>query len=41
MNYLETKDNTVGLAYLWLEYSASIRHWLAAIVIPAIYIIEI
>lgn len=38
MNYLETIGTAVGLAYLWLEYRASIWLWLAGIVMPAIYI---
>lgn len=38
VNYLETIGTAVGLAYLWLEYRASIWLWLAGIVMPAIYI---
>ena len=39
MNYLEVFGTLVGLAYLWLEYKASIYLWIASIIMPAIYII--
>jgi nicotinamide mononucleotide transporter len=38
MNFLEIFGTIVGLAYLWLEYRASIYLWIAGIVMPAIYI---
>lgn len=38
MNYLEILGTIVGLIYLWLEYRASIRLWIAGIIMPAIYI---
>lgn len=38
MNYLEITGTIVGLAYLWLEYKASIYLWIAGIIMPAIYI---
>lgn len=38
MNYLEIIGTAVGLAYLWLEYRASIYLWIAGIVMPAIYL---
>lgn len=38
MNYLELFGSLVGLAYLWLEYKASIYLWIACIIMPAIYI---
>lgn len=38
MNYLELAGTLVGLAYLWLEYKASIYLWIASIIMPAIYI---
>ncbi len=38
MNYLEIIGTVVGLAYLWLEYKASIYLWIAGIIMPAIYI---
>lgn len=39
MNYLELAGTLVGLAYLWLEYKASIYLWIASIIMPAIYIV--
>lgn len=39
MNYLEIIGTTVGLAYLWLEYKASIYLWVAGLIMPAIYIV--
>ena len=36
MNYLEIFGLIVGLAYLWLEYRASIYLWAASIIMPAI-----
>lgn len=39
MNYLEVFGTLVGLAYLWLEYRASIYLWLACIVMPAVYLV--
>ena len=39
MNYLEVFGTLVGLAYLWLEYKASIYLWIVSIIMPAIYII--
>ncbi|MDL2305128.1 nicotinamide riboside transporter PnuC [Bacteroides sp. OttesenSCG-928-D19] len=36
--YLEIIGTIVGLAYLWLEYKASIWLWIAGIIMPAIYI---
>lgn len=38
MNYLELAGTLVGLAYLWLEYKASIYLWIASIIMPAIYV---
>ncbi len=38
MDYLEIIGTAIGLAYLWLEYRASIWLWLAGIVMPAVYI---
>lgn len=38
MNWLELAGTLVGLAYLWLEYKASIYLWAAGVVMPAIYI---
>ncbi|HIW97337.1 MAG TPA: nicotinamide riboside transporter PnuC [Candidatus Tidjanibacter gallistercoris] len=38
MEYLEIIGTAVGLAYLWLEYRASIWLWLAGIVMPALYV---
>ena len=35
---LEVLGTIVGLAYLWLEYKASIYLWIASIIMPAIYI---
>ena len=35
---LEIIGTIVGLAYLWLEYRASIYLWIASIIMPAIYI---
>lgn len=35
---LEMIGAAVGLAYLWLEYRASVWLWLASIIMPAIYI---
>lgn len=35
---LEVIGTIVGLAYLWLEYKASIYLWIASIIMPAIYI---
>ena len=35
---LEIIGTIVGLAYLWLEYRASIYLWIACIIMPAIYI---
>ena len=35
---LEIIGTLVGLAYLWLEYKASIYLWIASIIMPAIYI---
>ena len=35
---LEIVGTIVGLAYLWLEYRASIYLWIASIIMPAIYI---
>ena len=35
---LEILGTIVGLAYLWLEYRASIYLWIASIIMPAIYI---
>jgi len=35
---LELIGTLVGLAYLWLEYKASIYLWIASIIMPAIYI---
>ena len=34
---LEIIGTIVGLAYLWLEYRASIYLWIASIIMPAIY----
>ena len=34
---LEIIGTIVGLAYLWLEYRASIHLWIASIIMPAIY----
>lgn len=39
MDYLELAGSLVGLAYLWLEYKASIYLWVASIIMPAIYIV--
>lgn len=36
---LEVIGTLVGLAYLWLEYRASIYLWIASIIMPAIYIL--
>lgn len=38
MDTLEWIGAVIGLAYIWLEYRASIWLWLAGIVMPAIYI---
>lgn len=38
MNYLEIIGTAVGVAYLYLEYHASIYLWIAGIVMPAIYL---
>ncbi len=38
MNFLEIFGTIVGLAYLWLEYRASIYLWIAGIIMPAVYI---
>ena len=38
LDFLEIFGTIVGLAYLWLEYRASIYLWLAGIVMPAVYI---
>lgn len=35
---LEIIGTLVGLAYLWLEYRASIYLWIAGIIMPAIYL---
>ena len=39
MYYLEIIGTLVGLAYLWLEYKASIWLWVANVVMPAIYVV--
>ncbi len=36
--YIEILGTIVGLAYLWLEYKASIYLWIAGIIMPAIYL---
>ena len=38
MQALEILGTIVGLAYLWLEYRASIYLWIASIIMPAIYL---
>lgn len=38
MFWLELVGAAIGLAYLWLEYKASVWLWAAGIVMPAIYI---
>lgn len=39
MNYLEIIGTIVGLAYLWLEYKASIYLWVAGLIMPVIYMV--
>ncbi|MDR0510167.1 MAG: nicotinamide riboside transporter PnuC [Rikenellaceae bacterium] len=38
MRWLEIAGVITGLIYLWLEYRADIRLWVAGIIMPAIYI---
>ena len=38
MQIIEILGTLVGLAYLWLEYRASIYLWIASIIMPAIYL---
>ena len=38
MQALEILGTIVGLAYLWMEYRASIYLWIASIIMPAIYL---
>ncbi len=38
MNYLELIGTLTGIAYLWLEYRASIYLWIAGLIMPAIYL---
>ncbi len=39
MQFIELLGCVVGLAYLWLEYRASIYLWVASVVMPAIYLV--
>ena len=39
MQIIEILGTLVGLAYLWLEYRASIYLWIASIIMPAIYLV--
>lgn len=39
MDYLEIVGTAIGLAYLYLEYKASIWLWIAGIVMPAVYLV--
>lgn len=39
MQFIEILGTLVGLAYLWLEYRASIYLWVASIIMPAIYLV--
>ncbi|MDE6145071.1 MAG: nicotinamide riboside transporter PnuC [Muribaculaceae bacterium] len=38
MNWIEVAGTLMGLAYLWLEYRASVWLWVASIAMPAIYL---
>ena len=39
MQIIEILGTVVGVAYLWLEYRASIYLWIASIIMPAIYLV--
>ena len=39
MQIIEILGTLVGVAYLWLEYRASIYLWIASIIMPAIYLV--
>lgn len=39
MDYLEIVGTAIGVAYLYLEYKASIWLWIAGIIMPAIYLV--
>ena len=39
MQIIEILGTLVGLAYLWLEYRASIYLWIASMIMPAIYLV--
>lgn len=39
MDYLEIVGTAIGVAYLYLEYKASIWLWIAGIIMPAVYLV--